>query len=234
MNMIKLNCPSCNGKLELPDNLGVAHCMYCGTKILLQQSDSDQEKKDLARYIELKKVAIDANNFEEALQYCNSILEIDPKNIEAWIHKAVSTFYLTTNKKNRYDEAIEYLKKAAQIAPDNSRIEDVRNELTYKQGMWLSKLGVDEFNLGQKLYDSIQARSFIDIARAERDARAISREHHIAAMNYFMAASTCIPDDLQILRNIADGAKAIHWIDWSTQVHAKIERYNSLLAQGKN
>ena len=88
--MIKLNCPSCNGSLELPDNLGVAHCMYCGTKILLQQTDNEHERKSLERLIELKNVAIDANNMAEAIQYCNSILEIDPKNVEAWVDKAIT------------------------------------------------------------------------------------------------------------------------------------------------
>jgi tetratricopeptide (TPR) repeat protein len=234
MNMIKLNCPSCNGSLEIPDNLGVAHCMYCGTRILLQKTDSEQEKKVLEHYIELKKVAIDGNNYEEALRYCNSILEIDPNNIEAWIHKAISVCHLQTSEKDRYHEAMEYLKKAEQIAPDNNRIEEVRKELTYKQGNWLCKLGVNEFNFGQKQYDSIQAESFLDISRAEKDARAISREAHIKGMTYFLEASSCIPDDPQILRNIADAAKKVHWIDWSPQVHEKIEMYNSLLAKNRN
>ena len=104
--LLKLNCPSCGGALELPDNLAVAHCMYCGGKVLLDQDSVVRETRDLQRYVELCRVAIEAKNHEEAIGYCNHILEIDPHNIEGWINKAVSTFWLTTGAHNRYDEAM--------------------------------------------------------------------------------------------------------------------------------
>ncbi len=233
MNMITLNCPSCGGKLELPDNLGVAHCMYCGTKILLQQTDNEYERKSLERLIELKKVAIDANNVAEALQYCNSILEIDPKNIETWIDKAISVFRLSTVEKLRYGEAMEYLKKAEQIAPDNSRIGEVRKELTCKQGNMLNELGIVEFNNGTKLYESIQPKHFLDVARATDDAKAISIVHYTKGMAYLLAASDCLPDDMQILKNIAEAVRVKDWVTWSPNVYAKVEMYKLLLAKGR-
>ena len=233
MNMIKLNCPSCNGSLELPDNLGVAHCMYCGTRILLQKTDSEHERKALERLIELKNVAVGADNFVEALQYCNSILEIEPKNVEAWIDKAISAFCQTTVEKQRYYEAMEYLKKAEQIDPNNSQIKEVREKLTFKQGNFLNGLGVNEFNYGGELYNSIQPEHFLDIARATKDAKAISLGHYIKGMEYLMAASVCLPDDMQILKNIADGVKFKDWVDWSPEVYAKADMYKSLHAKGR-
>ena len=233
MKMIKLNCPSCNGNLELPNNLSVAHCMYCGTKILLQQTDTENEIKRLERLIELLKVAIDANNFVEALQYCNSILEIDPKNVDTWIDKAISTYCLSTLEKQRYAEAIEYLNKAVQIAPNNSRIEEVREKLTIKQGNFLNGLGVAEINLGSELYDSVQPEHFLDVARATDDAKAISFEHYTKGMLYLSAASDFLPDDMQILKNIAETVRAQDWITWDPKVYAKVEMYKSLLDKGK-
>jgi tetratricopeptide (TPR) repeat protein len=163
MNMIKLNCPSCNGKLELPDNLGVAHCMYCGTKILLEQNANENESITLEHYIELKNVALKAKNYEEALQYCNSILEIDPKNVYAWIDKAVSTFYHITDQ-NSYEKSREYLKKAEQIAPGDSRIEEVRKKLAYDNGIWLYNRGIKHFNQGQDIFDSTEKTQSLGIA----------------------------------------------------------------------
>jgi DNA-directed RNA polymerase subunit RPC12/RpoP len=87
---MKLSCPSCGGHLELPENLEVAHCMYCGAKILLQESEVPKEHIHLKRYKELCKTALTAKNYEDALQYSNKALEIDPKDVEAWIDKYYS------------------------------------------------------------------------------------------------------------------------------------------------
>jgi DNA-directed RNA polymerase subunit RPC12/RpoP len=94
--MISLKCPSCGGHLDLPENLALAHCMYCGTRILLQESELPKERQNLDRFKELSKVALQAENFEEAVLYCNKILEIDPKDVDAWVDKAVSTFWLSS------------------------------------------------------------------------------------------------------------------------------------------
>src|SRR5271157_2919356 len=119
--MIKLTCPSCGGMLELPDNLDVAHCMYCGTKIILEQSDMPKEKQALGRYKELCRIALESKNYNDAIKYCNNILEIDPRDVDAWIDKATTTFWLSTGEISRYDEAMGYLKRAAQLAPANKR-----------------------------------------------------------------------------------------------------------------
>ncbi|MDE3090690.1 MAG: zinc ribbon domain-containing protein, partial [Chloroflexota bacterium] len=151
--LIKLNCPSCGGALELPNNLTVAHCIYCGGKVLLDQDGVVSERRDLERYIELCRVAVEAKNNTEAIEYCNRILEIDPKNVEAWINKAVSTFQQTTGAHNRYDEAMEYLTKASQIAPDDGRIAEARKELTRQQAQWYNYLGNQQWEMAQKTYN---------------------------------------------------------------------------------
>ena len=94
--MISLKCPSCGGKLEIPENLLVAHCIYCGAEILIKEDEGLKNKINLNKYIELTKAAIEAENHEEVIEYCNKILEIDTKNIKAWVDKATSTFWLTS------------------------------------------------------------------------------------------------------------------------------------------
>jgi len=217
--MIKLNCPSCNGALELPDDLGVAHCMYCGTKILLQQSGDLREKQSLERYVELAKVALEAKNYDEAIQYCNKTLEIDPKNVQAWIDKAISTFWLTTGAHNRYDEAMGYLKKAVQIAPDDIRIINERDQLAGLQAWWLNKLGNDTFKNAQEIAD-LPAGTW----EGAEDVRKSSQKLFVEAMNYYLEAASHAPGDEVILENIAACAKAGWWISWSDTVSSDARR----------
>jgi hypothetical protein len=75
------------------------------------------------------------------------------------------------------------------------------------------------------LYNS---NTLLGIHDAEKIARTESAPQHIAAMNAFIAAMSFIPEDLDILKNIADAAKMIHWIEWGSEVHAAIERYKIL------
>lgn len=40
IKLIPAICPSCGASLQLPDNLTKAHCMYCGTEVLVQRGGS--------------------------------------------------------------------------------------------------------------------------------------------------------------------------------------------------
>ena len=164
--MISLTCPSCSGELELPDDLVEAHCLYCGTRILLQEHDIPREKINIARYIELSKVALDAENYEEALEYSSKILEIDTQNLEAWTTKAISTFWQSTRANNLYDEAISYLDKAASINPKDVRISEVQEQLTRHQTFWLTKLGNDKLESANKTYALWYNDCFKELSRS--------------------------------------------------------------------
>jgi DNA-directed RNA polymerase subunit RPC12/RpoP len=94
--MLKLACPTCGANLELPDQLDVAHCMYCGSKIILRAENVLNEIVNVKRFSELADVAIQAKNYEDAIKYSNSVLEIDTQNIEAWLTKAEAAFWLST------------------------------------------------------------------------------------------------------------------------------------------
>jgi len=72
-----LVCPSCGGKLEIPDHTDVIHCMFCGTRILLSPTERAKEQNNLRRFRELLDVAMKAGNYKEAVDYCNNILGIE-------------------------------------------------------------------------------------------------------------------------------------------------------------
>jgi tetratricopeptide (TPR) repeat protein len=218
-DFITLLCPSCNGQLELPDNLGVAHCMYCGTKIILQPLDTPKEKLAIQRYKELCSTAIKSKNYTEVIQYCNSILELDPKDIDIWIDKATATFWLTSFNNNRYDEAMEYLKKAAQLSPANNRIFEVRSNLTHEQAIWYNVLGIKKCEIATMTWNNYIQISAIRAAEE-------SKEYFVSAMEYFLTASYYAPDDVVILENIEHCSKQNRYIEWSNNVIEKIKTLN--------
>ena len=55
MKMICLKCPNCNANLEYNDNVKVAKCGYCGTKIILD----DGVKRMEYTYREIKEAEIE-------------------------------------------------------------------------------------------------------------------------------------------------------------------------------
>ena len=229
-----LNCPTCGGHLELPDNLELAHCMYCGSKILVQDNDISKDSLDLKRFRELYKTSFDAKNYNEAIQYCNKVLEIYPKDIDAWIAKAISTFKLSTIENNRFEEAMKYLEKATTISPNDDRILNAQSTLKKLQGELLLNIGLEFLRQANEIYEyhtSGYYEGMIGKSIKKSNARNESGDYYIEAMNYFIAASENVPDDLIILSNIGKLANQADWISWNDDVKEKINTYKSLEAR---
>ena len=93
-NIINLKCPSCGSPMGTPDSQGVSECPACHTKVIIPQSDTSKEKKNLARLKELCGIAINAPNYSDLLNIANEILEIDPDNVDGWIDKAMALSFL--------------------------------------------------------------------------------------------------------------------------------------------
>ena len=72
--MINLKCPSCGATLEIPDNLNVAHCIYCGAKILFPQNDLQKDQLKINNYLEICETAMLTANYQEVINYSNKIL----------------------------------------------------------------------------------------------------------------------------------------------------------------
>ena len=62
--MIELSCPSCGANLELPDRLDIAHCMYCGGKIILRSENGLNEIVNAKRFSELAQFAFEAKDYQ--------------------------------------------------------------------------------------------------------------------------------------------------------------------------
>lgn len=222
-----LKCPSCGSAMGKPDHTGLVQCSYCGTNITYHPPVERVERKNVERFLEICKAALEGSNHDEALQYANRVLEIDPENSSAWIYKAVATFWLTTVANNRYDEAMGYLQRAELIEKDNLLIQETRDSLTRGQVQWFIHLGEQELENAIKVaqiytthYDLSSALS--DSLLGHPEAKEKSQEYFIKAMNYFIVASHYDPTHYYVLNSIRNIAREANWISWSSEVRNKV------------
>jgi DNA-directed RNA polymerase subunit RPC12/RpoP len=221
--MINLKCTSCGGTLTIPDNLSVAHCIYCGAKILITEADSHKDNRKIKSYIDLCEQAIKSKNYQEALDYSNRILEIDSKNFDAWTNKAIATFWLTTGANFRYDEAMSYIDKAEKLDPGNPRIVETKKELTTSHAWY--KLGYDTLKQAREIYkiwSSDNSNKSLEIARKN------SKDLFVEAGNYFLKASLCEPDNIYTLWAISSLVSQENWIPWNDEILNRAQYYDRI------
>jgi tetratricopeptide (TPR) repeat protein len=87
--------------------------MYCGQRVILQDTQAGQEKQQIARYQQLCEVALQAKNYKDLDKYAGQILELDPTDVDAWINRAHAAFAVSSAENDHSDEARKYLEEAA-------------------------------------------------------------------------------------------------------------------------
>ncbi len=185
----------------------------------------EDERKNVEGALKICKAALDGRNYTEALQYANTILEIDPQNFSGWINKAVATYWLTTEANNQFDEAMGYLDTAEKIAGDDPLIEATRKRLMEGQCGWYTHLGDQADDLAGKIMDKYAATH--KGASGYSEAKKRCREHAIKAMNYYLLASNYDPNDLTPVYKMKYLAEFGSWIHWPAEVRKKIAALES-------
>lgn len=94
MELVAITCPSCDGQLEMDASREFGFCLYCGTKIIIQQSQKEvkgtvkiDRASDIINLLILAEDALEAKNADESIEYVNRVLEIDTENYKAWLCK---------------------------------------------------------------------------------------------------------------------------------------------------
>ncbi|HNQ94675.1 MAG: hypothetical protein JNJ96_06570 [Anaerolineales bacterium] len=221
-----LKCPSCGSVMGQPDHTGLVQCRYCGTTITYHPPVEKTERKSVERYLEICKSALEVKNYKETLEYANKVLEIDPENVDAWVNKAIASFWFTTEVKNRYDEAMNYLQKAEAISSNNERIREVRQELTYQQAQWQIYLGNEKIKQGDDESHLISTRysdGLIQLAGRQLEAYNKKMEYYLEAMNLFLTADSYTPNDVSVLENIEALASSSKSFNWGNAIYEKIK-----------
>ena len=90
VKFIQATCPSCGGDLQLPDGLAKAFCPYCGATVILEWEGRLGPGPTAESYMNLAGAAMQANNYEEAYEYCSKALELNPNMVPAWFGKALA------------------------------------------------------------------------------------------------------------------------------------------------
>jgi tetratricopeptide (TPR) repeat protein len=222
-NLTALLCPSCGSAMGVPDSQGIVQCSYCGTKIILSTTELQKENKNVIRYKELCQVARLAKNWKELLKYASEILEIDPKNVEAWLDKALAAGSVSNYLFPRLDETMGYLQKASELSPNDERIDEIKKvaqEVQFNQYTWhaveINKSAIQMMNL-----------------RSAGHQHAV--DWTIEAMTYFILAHRIKPDDpttLQSIKTMSNNGKLVG-IQWGQEVQDilnMIERSKKTLA----
>lgn len=105
-----IKCPSCGGQLQIPTDRESVSCMYCGTKILIEEALS-KNNFDPKNYLELANTEQNSGNYDQALVNYNKCLEHNPKDENAWFGKAICTLYSSKRENLKIDDAISYFNK---------------------------------------------------------------------------------------------------------------------------
>jgi tetratricopeptide (TPR) repeat protein len=200
-----------------PDLQGVAQCSYCGTKIVLPPTDVTKEQRNLGRYKELCQAERQAKNWGNLLKYAGEILEIDPRDTEAWIDKALASGLLSSYLIPRLDEAFGYLQKASELSPDDRRIVETRDLVRDEQ---FNSYVQHALGLNQQ-------------AREMKGLGGVGREYAVKytweAMHYLVLAYKIKPDDLangQNIKNVSENgwSLGIKWQDEPRDILLEIEQ----------
>ena len=138
--MKQLTCEMC-GSTELMKQDGVFVCQTCGTKYSVEEAKKmmvegtvevkgtvkvdDSSKID--NYYKMAESAYNAGNKQEAENYCNKIIEIDPENYKAWFLKGKAAGWQSTLANNRLQEAINCFVTAINKATNDDK-ENIENQ----------------------------------------------------------------------------------------------------------
>lgn len=137
--MKKLVCEMC-GSSDLLKQDGVFVCQGCGCKYSVEEARKmmveDGEtggpapapaagravnQTQIDNYLSMAKSALEGSNNEEAENYANKIIEIDPLNWQAWSIKGTAAGWQTTGRNNRYGEGVVAWIKALTYVPEEER-----------------------------------------------------------------------------------------------------------------
>ena len=116
-------CPSCSGELQLPDNVDVVKCMYCGCSVVVREAIHQAATGNTKNWLVLANAAADAGNHSEAYDFCTRILEVDPANPQAWAGKAAAAGWMSTLASFRLPEMLAGFQKAIEYSDSEKQSE---------------------------------------------------------------------------------------------------------------
>lgn len=117
-------CQDCGAKYSVEE----AKKMMIEGKVDVSGSTVKVDNSDfIVNYYKMAESAYASKNQEEAENYCNKIIEIDPDNYKAWLLKGRAAGWQSTLANIRLEETINCFSKAVDKAPEDEK-ESVKKE----------------------------------------------------------------------------------------------------------
>lgn len=113
---MQVKCTSCGASQELSEN---KKCEYCGDSIETEKAVENYKianTGEIGNLMMMAETAVEATNWDEALQYYNKVLEKDITNPDAWLGKGIAIIYTSKIGDIKTKEAIAYWKNAIKYA----------------------------------------------------------------------------------------------------------------------
>ena len=142
MKFVLAKCPSCSGDLQVPDDKDFIICMYCGSTIKVRDAIKISVESNLPNLVKLIEEAIKNQNYTEAYEYCNRVLENDITNYLVWYYKGTVISRIAEPNNLRILETQSCFENAVKNCPDD-KINDLKNtikEILYVVSSYLFKL----------------------------------------------------------------------------------------------
>ncbi len=115
---MQVKCTSCGASQNISQ---AQNCDFCGNVIELESAKNNYQSflnGESGNLMAMAETAIEATNWEEALQYFNRVLEKDITNSDAWLGKGIAIVYTSKIGDIKITEAIAYWKNALKHAPN--------------------------------------------------------------------------------------------------------------------
>jgi len=180
----EMKCPSCTAPMPVTGESQL-ECLSCGNKssviipnnvdVSKYEADLKGDKKDtFANIISILVNSMTAGNYNEAYNYCNKGLEINPNVGELWENKAICAFWssvsflyedkiVNTNAR----EIVAFLAASKQHDPDSSTFQESADAIGSNLGQIIilkaDLVTPDEENEdGEQLYSHLRLNSMKD------------------------------------------------------------------------
>ena len=147
--IIAVKCPSCYANLQIPDDVEFVTCEYCDTSIKVRDVVRVETDYDVPEWIKIADNAYKGENYEEAYEYYNMVLEKESFRANAWIGKGLAAGRLSDDNDPRFDEMIQLVTYGLSITDEkkkNSETIAVRKELLAILQDYFEQIKKDKFD----------------------------------------------------------------------------------------
>ncbi len=113
---MQVKCTSCGAQQNISE---AKNCDFCGNVIELESATNNYKTAlsgESGNLMAMAETAIEATNWEEALQFFNQVLTKDISNSDAWLGKGIAIVYTSKIGDLKITEAIAYWKNALKHA----------------------------------------------------------------------------------------------------------------------